>query len=145
MIFKFDATVQLNKCLSSFFKNESTTYVSSAALNYNFVHSYKLLNHQFTQKLKMVVDGKFNYISPTLFLTCVLEIFERPNKINQFYLTCGLEIFERPNKWKSTLIGEENDNAGANSPKSLSWWLKANLIIYHQHKFVLMTLKIVHL
>ena len=27
--------------------------------------NFSLLNHQFTQKLKLVVEGKFNYISPT--------------------------------------------------------------------------------
>ena len=45
-----------------------------------------ILNHQFTQKLNLVVEGY--YISLTPF-------------------TCGLEIFEKPNKWKSILIGEE--------------------------------------
>jgi len=53
-----------------------------------------------------VVEGKFNYISPTLSFTCGVEIFERSNKWNQFYLTFGFEIFEKPNKWKLILIGE---------------------------------------
>ena len=26
---------------------------------------WEVLNHQFIQKLKLVVEGKFNYISPT--------------------------------------------------------------------------------
>ena len=57
---------------------------------------YKLLNHQFIQKLKLVVEGNFNYISPTLPLTCGLEIFERLNKWNQFHLTFEFEIFKGP-------------------------------------------------
>ena len=46
------------------------------------VFNISLVNHQFIQKLKLVVEGKFNYISPTLPLTCGLQIFERPNKWN---------------------------------------------------------------
>ena len=66
-------------------------------MTYIFFHKFKFieifylieLNHQFTQKLKLMVEDKINYISPIL------------------SLTCGLEIFERPNKCKSILIGEE--------------------------------------
>ena len=48
--------------------------------------------------LKLVVEGKFNYISLTL------------------PLTRGLEIFERPNKWESILIGEEMTMQGNIGP-----------------------------
>ena len=47
---------------------------------YSYFNYLVLLNHQFIQKLKFVVEGKFNCVSPTLSLTCGFEIFERHNK-----------------------------------------------------------------
>ena len=78
------------------------------------------LNHQFTQELNLVVECKFNDISPTL------------------PLTCGLEIFERPNKWKSILIGEETTMQGLEHRISLDHplWYHINSLIHQKLKLV---------